>query len=98
MPELADDDGGWPEWRRLVLSEQRRIGHELRELGKEVRALAKATDVEDLERRVGDIEAQLRAGSQKNEDRKWLIGLAVLVVASILFPSLRVVLFGGGGG
>jgi hypothetical protein len=91
------DDGGWPEWRRLVLSEQKRISFDLRELANEVRNLARTTDVDELERRVDKIEARLSAGTEKNEDRKWLIGLAVLVVASILFPSLRVVLFGGGG-
>jgi hypothetical protein len=91
------DDGAWPEWRRLVLSEQRRISDDLRTLASEVRILARHADVEDLEKRVGKIEARLSAGTEKNEDRKWLIGLAVLVVASILFPSLRVILFGGGG-
>lgn len=92
------ETGSWAEWRRLVLSEQRRVSHDIRELAVEVRGLAKHSDVEDLERRVGDIEAAIRAGAQKNEDRKWLIGLGVLVVASIAFPSLRVLLFGGGGG
>lgn len=97
MPELPDD-GSWPEWRRLVLSEQRRFGHELRELARDVRGLAKHADVEEIEERLMLVEAQLRAGAQKNEDRKWLIGIGVLVVASIAFPSLRVLLFGGSGG
>lgn len=92
------DAGGWPEWRRLVLSEQRRFGHDLHELTLEVRALAKHSDVEELERRVGKIEAELSAGEKKIDDRKWLIGIGILVVASIAFPSLRVLLFGGSGG
>jgi hypothetical protein len=90
-------DGSWAEWRRAVLGDLRRLTDDMRVLHVEVRGLARAADVEELERRIVMIEAQLSAGSQKNEDRKWLIGLAVLVVASILFPSLRVVLFGGGG-
>lgn len=96
---MADgmDDGGWPEWRRLVLSEQKRLGQDMRDLIQEVRGLARNADVEELERRIVMIEAKLLAGGQRNEDRKWLIGLAVLVVASIIFPSLRVVLWGGGG-
>lgn len=92
------DDGGWPEWRRLVLSEQRRFGHELRELVTEVRQLAKHADVEELERRVVLIEAKLLAGQEKGESNKWLIGVAILVVASIILPSVRVLLFGGSGG
>lgn len=93
--------GDWPEWRRLVLGDLRRLTEDVRELGRDVRGLARNADVEELEKRIVMIEATLtaqgNAGSQKNEDRKWLIGLAVLVVASILFPSLRVVLWGGGG-
>ena len=89
--------GSWAEWRRLVLSEQRRIGHELREIAIDMRSLAKHADVENLERRVLDIEARLAAGRERNDDRRWLIGIGVLVLASIFLPSLRVLLFGGSG-
>lgn len=83
-----------------MLGDLRRLTEDVRELSRDVRDLARNADVEELEKRIVMIEATLTAqgnvGNQKNEDRKWLIGLAVLVVASIIFPSLRVVLFGGG--
>lgn len=88
-------DGSWAEWRRAVLGEQRRFGRDLRDLSAKVGELAKHSDVEELERRIMLLEAWRATGSQRNEDRKWLIGLAVLVVASILMPNLRVLLFGG---
>lgn len=105
---MADEepvDGSWGEWRRLVLGDIRRIGADVRALDRELREVAsdvkilkrEATDAQALEDRVVVLEAALSAGATRNEDRKWLIGLAVLVVASILFPSLRVLLFGGGG-
>ena len=103
---MADEpaDGSWGEWRRLVLGEIRRLSDDMRQLDRDVRVVAEgvavlkaaAIDAEELERRIARLEAQGNTTIQKNEDRKWLIGLAILVVASILLPSLRVLLGGGG--
>lgn len=103
---MADpaDEGNWNEWRRVVLGDIRRVGEDVRHLDREVRALAtsvalltaRAGDVIALEARVAELEAQRDAGIGKNEDRKWLIGLAILVVASIVSPAVRALIFGGG--
>jgi hypothetical protein len=104
-PSEPTGDASWLEWRRVLFADIRRIGEDVRSLDRELRDVASdvkllkaaLVDVNELEARVAVVEARLAAGVQRNEDRKWLIGLAVLVVASILFPSLRVVLFGGSG-
>lgn len=103
---MADEpaDGSWGEWRRLVLGEIRRLSDDMRQLDRDVRLVAEgvavlkanALDAAELEKRIAALEAAGSVTIQKNEDRKWLIGLAILVVASILLPSLRVLLGGGG--
>lgn len=103
-PDLAED-GNWNEWRRVVLSGINRIDGDLRQLDREMRTISTnvallkqgETEIEELEERVLAMERIIELGGQRNEDRKWLIGMGVLVVASILFPSLRVILFGGSG-
>lgn len=103
MPD-EPQDGSWGEWRRLVLGDLRRLDDDMRDLARDVRTIAQgvavlqahAVDLDDLERRLAQLEATGVVTVQKNEDRKWLIGLAILVVASIILPSLRVLLGGGG--
>jgi hypothetical protein len=95
-------EGGWGEWGRLVLGELARLTTEVSRLDRDVRDVAQgvgilkanAVDAAEMERRIAALEAAGSITIQKNEDRKWLIGLAILVVASILLPSLRVVLGG----
>lgn len=106
MPEREPDIGPWNEWGRAVLGDIRRVGDDVRHVDREVRGLsikvelltASAAAVGELEARVGVLEARGEVAVQRTDDRRWLIGLAVLVVASIIFPSLRVLLFGGSGG
>jgi hypothetical protein len=101
MPEDGDDlaDGSWGEWRRSVLGDLRRLGREMRDLAGEVRGLGRELrdDDADLETRVASLEEWRKRGGERSEDRKWLIGLAIVVVVGVLAPALRVLIFGGGG-
>lgn len=97
--ERGEDGGDWPEWRRLVLGEQRRMGDDLRTLTREVRALAAAADVVALERRVTAAEQRVDQLEDRIDTYRKTIGaMALTIFATIGFPIARAWLTAKGGG
>lgn len=96
---------GWDEYQLLVLGKLEDLGSHMQRLDADLRR--QALDVElmkartaaadDHERRIQRLEAANEAEVAIDTYRRWLIGLSVVVILSIIAPIVRALLSATGG-
>ena len=96
---------GWDEYQLLVLGKLDDLGNAFQRLDGDLRRIAIQVELtkahgaklEELEKRVQQLQATNEAELAIDTYRRWLIGLTIVVVVAVVSPVVRTVLGAAGG-